>query len=836
MFARKKKGGQTSQVDWPEEDKQPSPKVPEAVEPPPAPEPAVPEEPTKPPKEKPPPKEKKKKEKKPDDDDNGAPVEKKKKKKKKDAWPSEEKKKKKEKPNDAEAVAAAYLASHGAGDDLDALIHQAILESSTAERKRLGAIVDPSPHEVSELEMLSARIAAGKAKKKNEDEEEEEAEIDFMDKPRILLKQGRLLKEGTEALIKRSTWREAFLFNDAFALGKADGASLIIRSFAKFDDVSNIEIVYFEEDEKPQGFEFVTSKRRFRIVGAGESKKEDAETMNDWRSAVIEAFLAYKKDTHSKVTNSLGWRHKFITGTPWWLFAFANAEQLTAYKDHGLSEEEETDKAPSVIFSASSVNDLDDESLAPCHLAAAWNRVDALNLLLGKFKGKANVLTQNSVSTPYLLLNKGATPLHFAAAAGSFDCAMELLGYGADPGARDDNGDTPFDAAATSATCEDIDAATRLSLFHVLPRQPAKKQETVLHVAARRDFPHLASVLAGLGFDLEARDADGDTPLMVAAKLGHVRAASSLLDAGARPNAKDLKHQKFSAVDFALRRKRKDMVVALVSRGARKREKRKKDASGSSLRRKKTNVASSSDEDDDDDLLDEDDDVDEEGDDDDEVIANALEASRREFAHRDLSEKEMHDLGTIPDVYALPRDKWQPDTASIVCTYCDEPFSSSQMSLSSRRRHHCRSCGSLVCGDCSTRTAKLRKKNEKDDVPHEKHHGVDKHRICDVCFNKLDAMVRYGVPAEKKKKVSLFESLTGQAPTENNRGRKANDAKEALTEFGNELKERGEHLKELDKQTADIHDNASEFRSTTRRLSSKYEKKAKSFFSFGGLF
>jgi hypothetical protein len=42
----------------------------------------------------------------------------------------------------------------------------------------------------------------------------------------------------------------------------------------------------------------------------------------------------------------------------------------------------------------------------------------------------------------------------------------------------------------------------------------------------------------------------------------------------------------------------------------------------------------------------------------------------------------------------LPEKFWEPDRNSRVCRRCDKPFTGW------RRRHHCRVCGRLVCGDC----------------------------------------------------------------------------------------------------------------------------------------
>ncbi|CEG43506.1 lateral signaling target protein 2 [Plasmopara halstedii] len=57
----------------------------------------------------------------------------------------------------------------------------------------------------------------------------------------------------------------------------------------------------------------------------------------------------------------------------------------------------------------------------------------------------------------------------------------------------------------------------------------------------------------------------------------------------------------------------------------------------------------------------------------------------------------------LPSARSLPTTKennhpprWRPDTASDACLCCGNNFS-----IWTRRRHHCRACGELVCGECS---------------------------------------------------------------------------------------------------------------------------------------
>ena len=69
-----------------------------------------------------------------------------------------------------------------------------------------------------------------------------------------------------------------------------------------------------------------------------------------------------------------------------------------------------------------------------------------------------------------------------------------------------------------------------------------------------------------------------------------------------------------------------------------------------------------------------------------------------------MSQADLSDLRVISDT------DWQPDAANPTCQICGIKFTFT------RRRHHCRFCGRVVCDACS--------KNR-----------CNSHRICDTCFN-----------------------------------------------------------------------------------------------------
>jgi uncharacterized protein len=87
-----------------------------------------------------------------------------------------------------------------------------------------------------------------------------------------------------------------------------------------------------------------------------------------------------------------------------------------------------------------------------------------------------------------------------------------------------------------------------------------------LHRAAQAgDVDRILALLAA-GAAVDERDDSGDTPLMVAARVGHEAAFIHLLQAGADPNA--VGYAKATPLHWASRAGRPMMVKALLLRGA----------------------------------------------------------------------------------------------------------------------------------------------------------------------------------------------------------------------------------------------------------------------------
>ena len=69
--------------------------------------------------------------------------------------------------------------------------------------------------------------------------------------------------------------------------------------------------------------------------------------------------------------------------------------------------------------------------------------------------------------------------------------------------------------------------------------------------------------------------------------------------------------------------------------------------------------------------------------------------------------------------YKVAPPNWTPSEAVPRCQRCDANFGIF------RRKHHCRSCGRVVCSGCSQNRMALPWSGESNDV---------KQRVCDVCF------------------------------------------------------------------------------------------------------
>lgn len=158
----------------------------------------------------------------------------------------------------------------------------------------------------------------------------------------------------------------------------------------------------------------------------------------------------------------------------------------------------------------------------------------------------------------------GYAPLHVAAQKGRIAIARLLLKHGANVNQPNAKGHTPAYYAILSG---------RSRLADLLLKQGASIDAgKLLLEAAHLDIPDRDAViyLAAHGADLETRDAQGDTALIIAIRRGNHRLARHLVAEGADVNVQDAKGE--TAIQIAKQTGLRDIAQLLKRQGAQSNE------------------------------------------------------------------------------------------------------------------------------------------------------------------------------------------------------------------------------------------------------------------------
>ncbi|KAK8750230.1 hypothetical protein OTU49_015326, partial [Cherax quadricarinatus] len=157
----------------------------------------------------------------------------------------------------------------------------------------------------------------------------------------------------------------------------------------------------------------------------------------------------------------------------------------------------------------------------------------------------------------------GITPLMFSASGGSVSTAQILLDRGADPDAVNACDLTALDVAA---------ACNRPDIANFLQKKTTRQKKKgalcdIMEASHRGDVKEVQEILLADPSQCQVTTADGATPLMVAAMLGHIHVAQALLQYGAHIDAQDHKNG-WTALMQAIYHRQTEMAKFLIQCGA----------------------------------------------------------------------------------------------------------------------------------------------------------------------------------------------------------------------------------------------------------------------------
>ena len=156
----------------------------------------------------------------------------------------------------------------------------------------------------------------------------------------------------------------------------------------------------------------------------------------------------------------------------------------------------------------------------------------------------------------------GTTPLHNAAIYGHKEVGEILIANGADVNVKDRVGETPLDAAIKNKHTETAD------LLREHGGKTGEELNVLLDAAKKGDIEAVKQNLAA-GANVNAKTADGTTPLHNAAVYGHNEVAELLIANGAEVNAIIVsgRNQGKTPVDLAIWRKKTETADLLRKHG-----------------------------------------------------------------------------------------------------------------------------------------------------------------------------------------------------------------------------------------------------------------------------
>ena len=157
--------------------------------------------------------------------------------------------------------------------------------------------------------------------------------------------------------------------------------------------------------------------------------------------------------------------------------------------------------------------------------------------------------------------DRGSTALMIAASKGNFEIVKALLNRGADVNIQDTDGRTALLQALRNG---------HIAVAQLLLEKGANTDDQALFLAVWMGYKAIVDAMLTSGIDVNIRNTDGMTPLMIAAEAGHTDVVESLLNKGAHVNARS--KNKYipgeTALMNAAEKGHTDTVQVLLANGA----------------------------------------------------------------------------------------------------------------------------------------------------------------------------------------------------------------------------------------------------------------------------
>lgn len=194
-----------------------------------------------------------------------------------------------------------------------------------------------------------------------------------------------------------------------------------------------------------------------------------------------------------------------------------------------------------LLKSGCNVNILDKAKRSALHYAALYGQISCLTTLLESQQYSSSLIDVN------LTDNEGNTALFYAIVGDYLPCVKELIKYKAQITMPNSNARTSFHAAAWYGSIHICEL-----LFNTndkLLNKPCSFGRTALHRAAARGHASIIKFLLSKSADMEVKDTNGTTPLMLACFYQQVESIILLLQHKASSTTKD-KHDR-TCIDYA---------------------------------------------------------------------------------------------------------------------------------------------------------------------------------------------------------------------------------------------------------------------------------------------